>query len=92
MQGKAILYRNNGILDIVGHSYFDWNVSVDNRCSTSGYCVFACRHLVTLENIAHSSTEVEYRAIENATWEVIWVKKLMEELGCLTQAPVRLHL
>ena len=31
--------------------------------------------------ISHSSTEAEYKALANATVEVIWVQSLLDELG-----------
>jgi hypothetical protein len=31
--------------------------------------------------VSRSSTEVEYKSLENATAEVIWVQTIMRELG-----------
>ena len=42
--------------------------------------------------VAHSSSEVEYRAIAVATAELQWVKSLMSELLVLVQSPPTLFL
>lgn len=41
--------------------------------------------------VAHLSAEGEYRAMTNATYELIWMKQLMKELGYPTQASILLY-
>jgi hypothetical protein len=37
--------------------------------------------------VSHSSTEAEYKAIANATAEIIWVQSLLRELGVSQSRP-----
>lgn len=41
--------------------------------------------------IARSSSEAEYRAMAQASAEVTWVVRLLEELGVTKLKPIRLH-
>jgi len=59
--------------------------SLKDRRSTSGYCTFVGGNLVTWRSkkqsvVARSSAEAEYRAMAQGVCEIIWVKKILEEL------------
>ena len=42
--------------------------------------------------MALSSTEAEYIAAAHATKEVVWLRRLLNELGQTTKAPTHLHI
>lgn len=65
---------------------------VDRR-STSGYCSFVGGNLVTWRSkkqnvVARSSAEAEFRAVAHGICEIMWIRRLLEELKATKSSPM----
>ncbi|GFZ05457.1 hypothetical protein Acr_17g0010290 [Actinidia rufa] len=73
----------------------DWAGDPTDRRSTTGYCFFLGDSLISWRSkkqsiVARSSTEAEYRALADATSELLWLIWLIQDLG-IDSPSVALH-
>ncbi|XP_066373174.1 uncharacterized mitochondrial protein AtMg00810-like [Miscanthus floridulus] len=79
------LQKSNSTL-VSAFSDDDWAGCVDDRRSMGGFAVFFGPNLVSWSArkqpiVSHSSTEAEYKSLANATAEMMWIQRLLTELG-----------
>ncbi|KAG8488749.1 hypothetical protein CXB51_016615 [Gossypium anomalum] len=88
------LYLSKGQFALVYYSDADWASSVEDRRSTTGYVVYLGANPVAWCSkkqpvVSRSSSEAEYRSLDNCVSELLWVKWLLDELSMpLCQPPV----
>ena len=77
---------------ITSFSDADWAGDVSNRRSTNGFLVYLGNNLVSWSSkkqptVARSSTEAKYKALANASSELIWITSLLRELRIVLPPP-----
>ena len=92
--GKGLWFKKNGHLNVDGYSDADWASCLDDRRSTSGYCVFVGGDLVSWRSkkqsvVSRSTAEAEYRAMSLGLSEMLWVRNLLTELKVMRRGPVK---
>jgi len=78
---------------ITAYSDSNWATDLDDRKSTTGYCIFVGRNLVSWSSkkqkvVSRSSTDAEYRSIAAALTNITWIQSLMTELRISSSTPI----
>ncbi len=91
-----IFYEAKSQLQIHGYTDVDWAGNVSDIKSTSGFLFSFGSGAVSWSNkkqptVALSSTEAEYRGATIVACEVVWLQKLLSDLGLLMNAPIVIY-
>lgn len=84
--GKGIVFQKHGHLEIDVYTDADWAGSPSDRRSTSGYFTRVGGNVVTWKSkkqkvVALSSAEAEFRGVARGVAEILWLRKLLTEIG-----------
>jgi hypothetical protein len=90
-----LLYKRNKKFTLVGYSDADFAGDIDDKTSTSGHLMnmgsttlsWNCKKKTT---IANSSTEAKYILAWEATCEIVWLHKILQDLGETQKSPTTL--
>lgn len=82
----GLKFNRSSSLFVSAFTNADWAGCLDDRRSTGGFAVYLGSNLVSWSarkqaTVSRSSTEAEYKALANATAEVLWIQTLLQELG-----------
>lgn len=84
--GKGLMFSKNNHLNIDGYTDADWAGDTHDRKSTSGYFTFVGGNLVSWRSkkqkvVALSSAEAEFRGMSKGLCELLWLRRLLTEIG-----------
>lgn len=95
----GILYQGNNAKcnNLVGYSDSDFASDLDSRRSTSDYIFKLANGPVTWKSkrqdtVSLSTTEAEYIAASLACKEIIWLRKLLSDIGHRRSHPTKLYI
>ncbi len=92
----GIFYETNSQLQVHGYRDANWAGNVSIRKSTSGFMFSFGNGVVNWSSkkqptVALSSMEVEFRGATIVACEVVWLQKLLLDLGQLVDAPIVIY-
>ncbi|XP_073227024.1 uncharacterized protein [Cicer arietinum] len=93
--GKGLCFKKTNDREVSIFTDADWAGSITDRKSTTGYCAYVWGNLVTWRSkkqgvVARSSAEAEFRAMAQGICELLWIRKLLEELKMKVDSPLKL--
>lgn len=93
--GQGLFYPATGDLCLNAFADADYASCPDSRRSVSGYCVYLGNSLISWKSrkqnvVSSSSTEAEYRAMADATRELLWLHQLLLDFQVTPTAAAKL--
>ena len=72
-------YSSRSFLELHAYLDVDWAGDSTNQCSITGFCFLLGTSLISWRSkkrdvVSHSSTEAEYRALADTTYEHVWLR------------------
>jgi len=94
--GRGLMFSKNGHLDIEGYTDADWAGNLFDRKSRSSYFTFVGGDLVTWRSkkqkvVALSSAEAELRGMPKGFCELLWIRRLLSEIGFTPKSGMNLY-
>ncbi|XP_073226873.1 uncharacterized protein [Cicer arietinum] len=93
--GKGLCFKKTNDREVSIFTDADWAGSITDRKSTTGYCAYVWGNFVTWRSkkqgvVARSSAEAEFRAMAQGICELLWIRKLLDELKMKVDSPLKL--
>ncbi|KAG8491470.1 hypothetical protein CXB51_014668 [Gossypium anomalum] len=81
----SLVIRPSSRLSLVGYADANWGLDFDDRCSTSGFCIYFGNAPISWcskkqQVVSRSTVEAKYRGLAVATSDVTWLVSLFHEL------------
>ncbi|XP_047310872.1 secreted RxLR effector protein 161-like [Impatiens glandulifera] len=85
-QFHSLMFPSTPSLKLRAYSDADWAGDSTDRKATTGYCIFIGDSLISWNSkkqdvICRSSTEAEYRVMTSSTCEIVWLHRLLTNMG-----------
>ncbi|GJS14014.1 putative RNA-directed DNA polymerase [Tanacetum coccineum] len=94
--GKGLFFGKNQNHQVCGYTNADWAGDRTDGKSTSGYFTFVGGNLVTWRSkkqkvVSRSSAEAKFQGMVHGVCELIWIKRVLKDLGLNLTSPMQLH-
>ncbi|KAL0537149.1 hypothetical protein IC582_026119 [Cucumis melo] len=94
--GHGLQFSSQSSLILSGYPDVDRAGDPTDRHSTTGYCFYLGDSLISWRSkkqsvVSRSSTESKYRALADATTELLWLRWLLADMGVPQQGLTLLH-
>ncbi|KAL6342214.1 hypothetical protein AAG906_006830 [Vitis piasezkii] len=93
--GKGLLFEKHDHYHVEAYTDVDWDGSLIEIHSTSGYYTLVVGNLVMWrckkQEVSHSSAEAEFRAMTLDICELMWLNTLLKEIHEKMDEPMRLN-
>ncbi|KAJ4755932.1 polyprotein [Rhynchospora pubera] len=89
---QGLLIHHNSDHSLHAYTDSDWAGCPIDRRSTSGYCIFLGKNIISWSakkqnTVSRSSTEAEYRGLALTCAELLWVQYILQELHIHLPSP-----
>ena len=93
---RGLFFPRGTPLRLVAYSDVDWARCPETRRSVIGWCMFLSDSLISWKSkkqdrVSKSLTESEHRAMSPTCFEILWLRGLLAEIGCVQFEPTPLH-
>ncbi|XP_018510911.1 uncharacterized mitochondrial protein AtMg00240-like [Brassica rapa] len=87
MIGQGLFFPADDDYQLNAFCDADWSNCLDTRRSITGSCIFIGQSLIAWKSkkqdvVSHSSAEAEYRAMYTTSKDILWLSRMLAELGC----------